>query len=119
MENISTLLVVQNLKASLVFFVDVLGLTLEEENEDSIKLKCGQHSVIMFQGTMMSVEYEHGYNSNSTLLITVTDLDKKIAELKSKGVIFIHTTPNENKWGRYAAFKDPSGIVHELFQLHN
>lgn len=119
MGNISALLVVKDLKASLDFYVNLLGFTLEERNEDSIKLSCDQHTVIIFQGTMMSVEYEHGYNSNSTLLITVTDLDKKIAELKSKGVIFIHTTPNGNKWGRYAAFKDPSGIVHELFQLHN
>jgi hypothetical protein len=28
----------------------------------------------------------------------------------------VHQTPNENQWGRYAAFKDPSGIVHEIFE---
>lgn len=119
MENPSTLLVVQDLKASLAFYVNVLGLSLEEEHKDCIKLMCGQHMVIMFQGTKTSLEYEHGYNSNSTLLITVSDLDKKISELKSKDVAFVHESPNDNRWGRYAAFKDPSGIVHELFELHS
>ena len=92
-------------------------MTLEEKNKDCIQLKCGQHAVIMFQGTMAAIDYEHGFNS--TLLITVTDLDQKIAEMESKGIVFIHKTPNKNKWGRYSAFKDPSGIVHELFELNN
>jgi hypothetical protein len=37
--------------------------------------------------------------------------------MKSQGVEFIHETPNAQPWGRYNAFKDPSGIVHEVFEL--
>ena len=117
MENPSTLLVVHDLLVSRDFYVDLLGLNLVEEYEDCIRLKSGSHNVFMFQGTLGSTNYEHGYNSNSSLVLTVSDLDEKIKELKSKGVVFIHKSPNENRWGRYAAFKDPSGIVNELMEF--
>jgi len=117
MRNPSTLLIVSNLQESLQFYTKDLGLDLVEEHSDCIKLKAGGHEVIMFQGTMDSIQYSHGYNANSTLLFTVDDLDSKINQLKSQGVIFVHETPNQNRWGRYSAFKDPSGIVHELFEL--
>ena len=116
-EKPSTLLVVDNLQVAENFYIDVLGLELLEKNPDCLKLKAGDHQVIIFQGNLTSVNYQHGYNANSTLLLTVEKLDEKIILLKSKGVVFIHQTPNQNKWGRYAAFKDPSGIVHELFEL--
>jgi len=116
MDNPSTLLVVHDLVASRDFYVNILGLNLVEEHKDSLKLKIGSHNVFMFQGTMEATHYEHGYNSNSSLVLTVSHLDEKIDELKSKGVVFVHTSPNENRWGRYAAFKDPSGIVNELME---
>ena len=117
MDNPSTLLVVSNLSISRQFYVDILGLIILEEYEDSFKLQIGSHNVFMFQGTMEAINYEHGFNANSALVITVSDLDSKIKELKSKGVVFIHESPNKNRWGRYAAFKDPSGITLELMEF--
>jgi len=116
MESPSTLLVVQNIEISKNFYVNVLGLDLVEEHNDCMKFKVGHHEVLMFQGSKQATLYEHGYSANSTLIFTVSDIDNKINQLKSKGVFFVHETPNQNRWGRYAAFKDPSGIVHELFE---
>ena len=116
-DNPSTLLVVDDLALSKNFYLDTLGLELVEQHDDCIKFKAGHHELIMFQGSKTSAMYEHGYNANSTLLFTVSELDKKMNELKAKGVTFIHQKPNQNRWGRYAAFKDPSGIVHELFEV--
>jgi predicted enzyme related to lactoylglutathione lyase len=118
MENPSTLLVVHNLLVSKAFYVDVLGFNIVEVYEDSLKLNIGSHNIFMFQGTMEAVNYEHGYNANSSLVLTVSHLDSKIEALKSKGVVFVHKCPNENRWGRYAAFKDPSGIVIELMEYY-
>jgi len=117
MGNPSTLLVVHELRVSRDFYVNVLGLDIVEEHDDCLKLKSGSHIVLMFQGTMEATSYEHGFNSNSSLVLTVSNLDEKIKELKSKGVVFIHKSPHENRWGRYAAFKDPSGIVNELMEF--
>jgi hypothetical protein len=52
-------------------------------------------------------------------VLTVSYLDEKITELTSKGVVFVHQSPHENRWGRYAAFKDPSGIVNELMEFYS
>jgi len=118
MENPTTLLVVENRQISKAFYMDVLGLKLIEEHDDCLKFKAGNHNVIMFHGSSQSIDYDHGYNANSTLVFTVDKLDEKIDELKSQGVVFVHESPNENRWGRYAAFKDPSGIIHELMEFH-
>ncbi|BAJ00647.1 VOC family protein [Shewanella violacea] len=117
MDSPSTLLVVRDLSISREFYVNILGLNILEEYEDSLKFQIGSHSVFMFQGTMEATDYEHGFNANSALVFTVSDLDEKIKELKENGVVFVHESPNENRWGRYAAFKDPSGIIHELMEF--
>lgn len=117
MESPSTLLVVHDLLIARDFYINLLGFTLVEEYKDRIKLKSGSHNVFMFQGTMKATNYDHGYHANSSLVITVSDLDAKIKELKAKGVVFVHNSPNENSWGRYVAFKDPSGIVNELMEF--
>jgi len=117
MDSPSTLLVVRDLSISKEFYVELLGLNILEEYEDSLKLQSGSHNILMFQGAITAIDYDHGYNANSTLVFTVRDLDERITELKSKGIVFIHKSPNENRWGRYAAFKDPSGITHELMEF--
>lgn len=119
MENPSTLLVVHNIEISKQFYINTLGLQLIEEHLGAVKLALGHHVVLMFEGTSDAIDYEHGYHANSTLIFTVNNLDEKIAELKQKGVQFVHASPNHNKWGQYIAFSDPSGIVHELMQWHS
>ena len=118
MKSPSTLLIVHDLDVSKNFYVNVLGIELIEESHDCIRLKVGCHDVFMFQGTSGTIKYEHGYSASSTLVFMVEHLDEKINLMKLKGVVFVHQSPNQNKWGRYAAFKDPSGIVHELMEFH-
>lgn len=113
---VSTLLVVHDLKVSKKFYIDTLGLEFISEHKNCIQLKIGEHEVAIFEGDSQAVNYRHGFESNSTLVLIINNLDEKIIYLKKQGVEFIHQTPNENQWGRYAAFKDPSGIVHEIFE---
>jgi predicted enzyme related to lactoylglutathione lyase len=113
---VSTLLVVHDLEISKKFYIDTLGLTFISEHENCVQLKIGDHEVVIFEGDSKGVNYRHGYESNSTLVLIINNLDEKIDLLKKQGVEFVHQTPNENQWGRYAAFKDPSGIVHEIFE---
>lgn len=114
----ATLLVVNDLKISKNFYENRLGLEIYEELETAIKFKLGDHIILMFEGGHHAIEYAHGVNANSTLIFNVQNLDAEIEKLKLQGVEFVHTTPNENKWGRYSAFKDPSGIVHELMEFY-
>ncbi len=89
MDSQSTLLVVKNLSISKDFYAKILDLNILEEYEDSLKFQIGSHNIFMFQGAIAAIDYEHGTNANSTLVITVSDLDEKIKELTAKGVIFI------------------------------
>ena len=114
----ATLLVVDDLKISKNFYENILGLEISEELETAIKFKLGDHIILMFEGGHHAVEYDHGINANSTLIFNTQNLDSEIEKLKLQGVEFVHTTPNENKCGRYFAFKDPSGIVHELMEFY-
>ncbi len=116
MENVSTMLVVSNLKMAKQFYVNVLGLTLCSEHSDRMHLRVGGYEIVIFQGHGPAIESKHGSDANSTIIFTTKNLDRKVETLKLKGVKFLHDTPNINEWGRYCAFKDPSGIVHELFE---
>jgi len=116
MEKISTMLVVANLEIAKQFYIDVLELNLISEHSDRIHLSVGGYEIVIFQGQGPAVDSNHGSDANSTLIFTTKHLDQRMADLKLKGVQFLHKTPNSNEWGRYCAFKDPSGIVHELFE---
>lgn len=113
---ISTLLVVHDLKISKDFYINILGFEFISEHENCVRLKVGDHQVSIFKGNTIALNYQHGYESNSTLVMTINNLDEKIKQLKRKGIEFVHQAPNENQWGRYTAFKNPSGIVHEIFE---
>lgn len=113
-----TLLVVNDLQIAKDFYLNVLDMSLIEETQNGIKLALGSHQILLFEGESMAVEYQHGIQANSSLVIEVTDLDAKLVQLTQLNIAILHSEPGENKWGRYSAFKDPSGIVHEFFQAH-
>jgi len=113
-----TLFVVKDLQKTKDFYLNVLEMTLIEETQNGIKLALGAHHILVFEGEGMAVGYQHGVQANSNLVIEVANLDAKLAQLKRLNIPILHDEPGENKWGRYSAFKDPSGIVHEFFQAH-
>lgn len=117
MEKVSTMLIVADLAVSRQFYLEVLGLKIESEYPDRIYFTLGDHSIVMFQGQGRAVASEHACDANSTLVFSTKNLDQKIKQMRAQGVEFIHESPNAQPWGRYNAFKDPSGIVHEVFEL--
>ncbi|MEA3311426.1 MAG: VOC family protein, partial [candidate division WOR-3 bacterium] len=57
-------------------------------------------------------------NAAQTLVnIQVPDLRKVMADLKAKGVEFIHSEPQPCQAGIYAALRDPAGNVMELLEF--
>jgi glyoxylase I family protein len=111
------MLVVADLAISKQFYVEVLGLKIQSEYPDRVYFTLGAHPIAMFQGEGPAKPVKHAEDANSTLVFSTKNLDEKIAQMKSQGVEFLDETPNSQPWGRYLAFKDPSGIVHEVFEL--
>lgn len=117
MKQAATLLVVKDIQESKQFYQEILELKFVSEHSGRLHFEFGGHLIVMFQGESIAPVYKHGFDSSSTLVFSVENLDLKISELKSHGVTFIHKEPNQNSWGRYSAFSDPSGIIHELIEL--
>ena len=49
-------------------------------------------------------------------VVAVASIEDTMADLRARGVEFLHPTPAANRFGRYAAFRAPGGNVHEIFQ---
>ncbi len=75
----------------------------------------GIHLVLSYVEQPCPVEY--GKTAQSLINFQTDDLEKTITELKKKGVMFIHDKPQDCPVGVFAAFKDPSGNVHELVEF--
>ena len=73
---------------------------------DLVAFKCEKHG---------SIE-EYGNVARSVFVFEVDSVDARMAEMQNAGISFIHQRPAENEFSRYAAFSDPSGNVHEIFE---
>lgn len=116
MLKVSTMLIVTDLVQSKRFYVEVLGLVVRQEYSDRVIFDVAGHEVVMFQGDGPAIVSEHACDANSTLIFSVADLEQKLAHFAANGVPLVHDAVVEKPWGRYMAFSDPSGIVHEIFQ---
>jgi lactoylglutathione lyase len=57
--------------------------------------------------------------AQTLICIQTPDLSANMEELKTKGVEFIHQTPQNFPAGAFAAFRDPFGNVHELVEFRS
>lgn len=110
------MLFVDDLAAAKRFYTEILDFSIAQEFEDRILLKYGSTEVIAFECDMPALQGKHGTESSCTMVLTVDDIKAKMQDMKALGVRFVHQTPVSSELGRYAAFYDPSGIVHELLQ---
>ena len=55
--------------------------------------------------------------AQTLICIQTDDLASSMNDLKSKGVEFIHDTPQKFPAGVFVAFRDPFGNVHELVEF--
>ena len=109
---VSTLLIVKDLEQAKQFYVEVMGLSIIKESDERLDLGADGHEIHIFEGDDNAKPYSHSTDASSTLVFWVKDLAAKKAELESFGYKFIHS--NKNDYSRYAAFRGPSGIVHEI-----
>ena len=54
--------------------------------------------------------------ARSVFVFEVASINEALTDLRAKGVRFLHAEPAVNKLGRYAAFCDPFGNVHEIYE---
>jgi catechol 2,3-dioxygenase-like lactoylglutathione lyase family enzyme len=113
-------LFVEDLAATKQFYLDVFGLPIHFENDDSAVFKFGQTLInllavteapgLIAPATVASPEA----GSRMQFTIAVDDVDAMCAELSKRGVQLLNG-PMDRPWGiRTASFRDPGGHIWEI-----
>ena len=111
-----------DLSAAKSFYQDVLGLTVDREDETSVSFVIGELVVHLL--TMKSaaelvepVPVVAGTGARACFTIGVSDLDALCSEFAQQGISPTNG-PVHRPWGpRAAYFADPGGYVYEFVQV--
>lgn len=98
------------------FYCEVLGFPLQSENNSRLEFTHDGVGFVAFKCEKDSLIEDYGNIARSVFVFNVESVEKTMNDLRLKGVDFIHTIPAENDFSRYAAFKDPFGNIHEIFE---
>lgn len=98
------------------FYGEVLGFAVVSQTDDFLELAHQGAALHVFKCAEPAPPTEHGATAASVFVFEVGDIDAAMADLRAKGVVFLHDAPAANAFGRYAAFQAPGGLIHEIFQ---
>ena len=115
-------LFVEDLERSRLFYQDVFGLQVINEDEDSAAFDFGNTIINLLRIPAARTLIEPGAvasreaGSRFQLTIWVDDADAACAELDARGVALLNG-PMNREWGkRTASFADPAGNIWEIAQ---
>ena len=123
LRTLHTRFLVDDYRASFLFYREILGLTPSFGNEDSgyADFAVGDSAFSlfdrreMFEALSISEPATSQNADTVTLIIGVPDVDAAAAELRSKGVTLVSEPEDRADWGiRTAHFRDPSGTLVEI-----
>lgn len=98
------------------FYRDVLGFPVKSETADRLDFAHEGCDFIAFKCGKNAVIEDYGDAARSVFVFEVDSIEKALTDLRRRGVSFLHEEPAENEFSRYAAFSDPFGNVHEIFE---
>ena len=98
------------------FYCDILGFPLKAENENRLDFDHEGCDLIAFRCEQNATVENYSQVARSVFVFEVASIDKVSHDLRAKGVTFLHQEPAENEFSRYAAFIDPFGNVHEIYE---
>jgi len=113
----SVLVFVPDLDCARRFYEQTLELILGREGEGFLLFQGDNFQLAVFLGKRESLSTEYSQDAGSSIAFAVPDLGEAVAELLAKDVRFLHDSPNEGPIGRYMAFLNPFGTVHELIEV--
>ncbi len=113
-------LFVEDLAAARQFYMDVFGLPVAFEDDESTVFDFGTNTINLLKssaaGELIEPAAMAGPESGSRFVFTipVDDVDAMCEELAARGVELLNG-PMDRPWGvRTAAFRDPGGHIWEI-----
>jgi glyoxylase I family protein len=107
---------VTDLEVAKEFYCGVLGFPLLSEDAHRLEFEHSGCRFVAFKCASDASIDRYSDVARSVFLFEVPSIDESVREMRSKGVRFLHAQPAENEFSRYAAFVDPFGNVHEVYE---
>ena len=98
------------------FYCEILGFPLKSESEIRLEFAHRGCGFVAFKCEKNAVVEDYSQAARSVFVFEVPLVDAAMSDLRAKGVRFLHEQPAENEFSRYAAFADPFGNVHEIYE---
>jgi catechol 2,3-dioxygenase-like lactoylglutathione lyase family enzyme len=113
---------VVGLQAGIKWYTDVLGFKVSAENNflhhgTTVQLEHDQGFRLILHNARRPAKIDYPDDVQTMVVWQTQDLAGAMRHMKAKGVAFIFSEPEEINVGRYVAFRDPFGNVHELIEL--
>ena len=114
----AVLVMAPDIDEALRFYRDTLGLDLMEQFAGHLVFDLGATRLHVFRCERDAPVSDHARDGGSVIAFETSSIDQTMASLMAKGVRFLHESPafNPETNLRYAAFRAPGGIVHELIE---
>jgi len=112
----SLLVFAPDLAAAKSFYSHAFGLTAGNETDSHAELDGDGFRLIIFRCDSGSTADGYSSRAASSIAFRVTDLESEADRLRQLGATLLHTEPATGPVGRYIAFTDPFGTVHELVE---
>ena len=96
------------------FYEGVPGFPVTGEGAHHVVFSAGGTPLVAFRGERDGVVGDYSREGRAVFVFAVPSITDAMARLQAAGVRFLHERPAEGSPGRYAAFVDPFGIVHEV-----
>ena len=109
---------VPDIPAAKRFYCDVLGFGIDTETKESVAFTGAGCRFEAYKCAKAAVLRDYSMEAQPVFVFEVPNLDHALEKLSRHQVEILHPTPGVNEEGRYAAFVDPFGIVHEIFEPH-
>ncbi|HYE73009.1 MAG TPA: VOC family protein [Blastocatellia bacterium] len=107
---------VPDLEEAKYFYCHILGFPLKAENGNRLAFVHAGCDFIAFKCERSATVEDYSEVARSVFVFEVASVDQALGDLRAKGVSFLHEEPAENEFSRYAAFTDPFGNVHEIYE---
>ena len=98
------------------FYCETLGFPLKDEDAHRLAFVHEGCDLIAFKCESAAMVENYSQVARSVFVFEVASIDEALRSLRAKGVRFLHDEPAENSFSRYAAFQDPFGNVHEIYE---
>jgi len=109
---------VPDIPAAKRFYCGVLGFGIGAEASDSVTFTGAGCRFVAYHCAKPTVPRDYAIEAQAVCVFEVTNLNTALEKLSQHDVTILHSTPGENEEGRYVAFADPFGIVHEIFEAN-